>query len=126
VAANAAAAGILLRYPWLDFDITTVSQLESGQENETQSVRRRAPVRRQESMVADQRGRDRLHLEHRVLETDAVSGSGAKRDVRVRVPPVISFWQEVVRIERSRAAGCVAVVQRTCMQEQRTDDQRGA
>lgn len=117
---------VLLRSPRLNFDITTVSQLESGQEHETQSVRRRTPVRRQEPVVADQRGRDRLHLEHRVLETYAVSGSGAERDVRVRVPPVISFRQEVVRIERSWAAGCTAVVQWTCMQEQRTDDQRGA
>jgi len=113
------------RSPRLNFDITTVGQLERGQEHETQSVRRWAPVRRQEPVVADQRGRDRLHLEHRVLDTDAVPGSGAERDVRVRMPPVTGFRQEVVRIERVRSACCASVVLRTGMQEQRADDQRG-
>jgi len=114
-----------LRFPRLDFDITAVGQLERRQEHETQSVRRWAPVGRQEPVVADQRGCDRLHLEHRVLDTDAVPGSGAERDVRVRMSLVTGFRQEVVRIKRVRSAGCAAVVLRTRLQEQRTDDQRG-
>lgn len=76
--------------------------------------------------MADQRGHDRLHLEHRVLDTDAVSGSGAERNVGVRVPPVTGFRQEVVRIECIRATGCATVELRTQMQKQRADDQRGA
>jgi len=112
--------------PRFNFDISTIGQLEGSQEHETQSVWRWAPGRRQEPVVADQRGRDSLHLEDRVLDTDAVPGSGAERDVRVRMPPVTGFRQEVVQIERFRSAGCASVVLRTRMlQEQRADDQRG-
>lgn len=100
--------------------MTTVNELQRGQKHRSQVARRAAPVRRAERVPPHQRRHDRLHLDHSVLDADAVPVARAERYERVRVSAAARVRQEVVRVEPVR----VGVELPAALHEQRTDGQR--
>lgn len=104
-----------------DFHATAFDELERGHEHESHVARLRAQIGRTEHVVPDQRRHDRLHLEHAILDADAVPVAGAEGYVRVRVPFATPVRQEVVRVEHIR----VLVVLGARVQKHRDYTQRG-